>query len=161
MTPDARLAAADLTLDQFLGKVTDEGDALVPDGLVEAMRETNEWMTMQVHPLLEHRSGYTLRYNTSSKEHRVYLLHEDTMVGFFHETDSLIIHSEHQGKKLGPELILAAFAQKQWNSPTRKATAAGKKALISAHALAKRLASQAQKAAPADGARDARTPLAR
>ena len=135
---DPRLDAAKLTQEDFIGEIDNSGDASPSDELVEALQEMNSWTMLHEHQLLDPREGYVLRYNVPSDSHCVYLLHDNEMVGFFHETDSLVIHSEHQGKGLGKELVLAAFAQKPWKKPQRKATSAGTRTLENAYRLARR-----------------------
>ena len=132
---DPRLKAANLTREDFIGEIEYSGDASPSDALVEELQKMNQWTMLQEHQLLEPRDGYVLRYNVPSDSHCVYLLHDNIMVGFFHETDSLVIHSEHQGKGLGKELVLTAFAQKPWYKPQRKATSAGKRTLKNAYSL--------------------------
>jgi ribosomal protein S18 acetylase RimI-like enzyme len=133
---DPRLDAANLTREDFIGEIEFSGDACPADTLVEELQRLNQWTMLHEYQLLEERDGYVLRYNVPSDSHCVYLLHDNIMVGFFLETDSLVIHSEHQGKGLGKELVLAAFAQKPWKKPQRKATSAGKKTLENAYILA-------------------------
>jgi GNAT superfamily N-acetyltransferase len=133
---DPRLDAANLTQEDFIGEIEDSGDASPSDELVEHLQKMNRWTMLNEHNLLEPCEGYVLRYNVPSDSHCIYLLHDNEMVGFFHETDSLVIHSEHQGKGLGKELVLAAFAQKPWKKPQRKATSAGKRTLENAYRLA-------------------------
>ena len=132
---DPRLAAADLTRKEFIGEIVDSGHATPFDDLVEEFRKIKEWTMLQEHQLLEPRDGYVLRYNFPSDSHCVYLLHDNVMVGFFYETDTLFIHSEHRGKGLGKELILAAFAQKPWRDPKRPVSIAGRKTLERAYSL--------------------------
>ena len=139
MSSDPRLSAATLTLDDFLGTIQDEGDASMTDSVIESLRENPEWLQFDEHELLRPQHGYKLRYNVPNDSHCAYLLFHGEMVGLFHETDSLIVHSEHWGNGLGKELVLAAFAQRRWTSPSRKATAAGRKALEDAHKLARAL----------------------
>lgn len=133
---DPRLDAANLTQEDFIGEMEYSGDASPADALVEALQNMNQRTKLHEHQLLEPRDGYVLRYNVPSDSHCVYLLYNNKMVGFFHETDSLVIHSEHQGKGLGKELVLAAFAQKPWKNPQRKVTSAGKRTLKSAYRFA-------------------------
>ena len=134
---DPRLNAANLTKEDFIGEIKDSGDASPSfDVLVEELQGMNGWTMLHEHQLLEPRDGYVLRYNFPSDSHCVYLLHNNKIVGFFRETDSLVIHSEHQGKGLGKELVLAAFAQKPWKKPQRHATSSGKRTLENAYRLA-------------------------
>ena len=143
---DPRLSAAELDLEDFLGEIHDEGDAIGSNGVIEFLRKEVSWQHLPEHSLLFPLAGYSLRYNLSSANHEVYLVHENEVVGCYIEIDSLIIHSEHQRKGLGPELVLAAFAQKPWNNPKRNATAAGKITLERAY----RLAQLAQQGAAGD-----------
>jgi len=136
---DPRLYAANLTQEDFIGEIEYSGEASPSDELVEELQKVNGWSMLNEHQLLEPLEGYMLRYNVPSDSHCVYLLHGSEMVGFFHETDSLVIHSEHQRKGLGKELVLAAFAQKPWKNPQRKATSAGKRTLENAYILACRI----------------------
>lgn len=134
---DLRLSAAELTLEEFLGELHDKGDAAgFPDEMIKLMRKVSPWQDLPEHSLLIPLVGYSLRYDLASSNHKVFLVYESEIVGCFIETDSLIIHSEHQGNALGRELVLAAFAQKPWKNPERKVTAAGRKTLERAYRLA-------------------------
>lgn len=133
---DLRLSATDLKLEEFLGELHNEGDAIFSDGMIEFLRNEPSWQDVPEHSLLFPLHGYSLRYDLASANHRVYLMHENVVVGCFMETDSLIVHSEHQGNGLGRELVLAAFAQKPWKNPKRMVTAAGKKTFEGAYRLA-------------------------
>jgi len=86
---DRRLDAADLTQEDFIGEIEYCGDALPLDSLVEDLQKEKQWALLHEHQMLEPRDGYVLKYNVPSRSHCVYLLHDNIMVGFFHETDSL------------------------------------------------------------------------
>jgi GNAT superfamily N-acetyltransferase len=144
---DPRLGAACLTLEEFVGRIEGGSDIFNPDELLALYQNEDFWAASPELPLLFPVSGYSLRCKVPSEAHEVFLIHSRTVVGFFVETDSLVVRSDHQGKGLGSELILAAFAQKPWRSPVRKASPAGQKALSKAHGLA----CEAQRSLQAEG----------
>ena len=93
--------------------------------------------------LLRPREGYVLHYDPRPQATPlVFLAFKGKLVGVF-EGDNLTVADDHQGKRLGPELILAGFTQKPWKDLNgRKVTDAGAGALRSAHRLAKEVVAE-------------------
>jgi hypothetical protein len=104
---------------------------------LDAYREC-PWLGLPSHELLCPCEGYVLHYDPKPRAAPlVFLAFEGELVGVF-ESDNLTVADSHQGSRLGPELILAGFAQAPWKDlKERKVTEAGAGALRSAHRLAK------------------------
>ncbi len=130
---DPRLSAALLSRDEFVGQVESNGDIGSSFHLVELHQPREFWGHLPELKLLMPIADYSLRCQIPATSHSVFLMYKGMVVGCFVETDSLAILDTHQGKNLSRELILAAFAQKQWCSPTRKVSKAGEKALVNAY----------------------------
>ncbi len=133
---DERLSAARLTINEFVGQIEIKGDVIMPDMLFDLYQDRNVWGHLPELPLLQPQAGYSLRCRIPALWHEIFLIYENAVVGFFVETDSLAVLSNHQGKGLGCELILAAFAQKKWCLPPRKVSPAGQTAFQRSYNLA-------------------------
>jgi hypothetical protein len=133
---DPRLSAADLALEEFVGSIVVCGDVFPGDEFLDTFPRKC-WESLPEHALLRPVDGYSLRATVPSTSHAAFLIHDQILVGIFMETDTLVLHGDHQGKGLGQELVLLAFAQKPWRSiQGRKVSDAGRKTLCRAHQLA-------------------------
>jgi hypothetical protein len=132
---DPRLRAADITEQEFVGDVEVHPHSGMD--FIDAYKDM-PWAMLPAQSLIQPRDGYTLHYDPHPRpEPLVFLGCEGDLVGVF-EHDNLTIKSEHQGKGLSRELILAGFSQAPWkNMKNRKVTEGGEKALRSAHRFAK------------------------
>jgi hypothetical protein len=134
---DRRLTAAKLSSEEFVGDVKICGDASPGDEFLEA-HPYEIWEHLPEHVLLRPVDGYSLRALVPHSSHAVFLIHDETLVGIFTESDVLVLHGDHQGKGLGQELVLLAFAQKPWrNIQARKVSNAGNRTLHRAYKLAR------------------------
>ncbi len=136
------LQAAALSESEFVGTLVVHPDSDTGE-MLEVYRMESPWDRLPDQPLIEPRTGYTLRYIPKQRlEPLVFLVFEGGLVGAF-ESDTLTIHFDHRGKKLSRELILAGFAQAPWNNKQdRKVTEAGEAALRSAYKFATEVASK-------------------
>jgi hypothetical protein len=74
---------------------------------LDAYREALSWGQLPSHDLLRPREGNVLHYDEGLRtDPLVFLAFKGELVGVF-EADNLTVANEHQGKHLGPELILA------------------------------------------------------
>jgi hypothetical protein len=142
---DARLKAADLIANEFIGELEISGPAGFDLLEVLTSDQVERCRSLPIQPWLEpdKKDGYTLHFEFGPHEEPyVFAFLGSEPVGGMAFGDNITVKAEHQRRGIGKELCLAGHAQCSLKPKPRKVTEEGAKTIRGAYELVCRVAAK-------------------
>jgi hypothetical protein len=146
-TDDERLKAARLTEEEFTGLLEPNGGGSLDLFEILTPEEIKQCRSLPAQAWLDpaKKVGYTLHFKFERlAKPWVFAFHGSTLVGGMAYGDNISVHPDHGRRGIGGELCVAGHAQCPEKPRPRKVTACGKKTILSAYRLVRRVTSRDQ-----------------